>query len=65
MSKERVRELKNIPISISILHEQEYNNLHSIVTKRRALSEKYKNKTYTLFTNIRSYKSIFAKLENH
>ena len=64
-SKERARELKNIPISISLLHEQEYNNLHSVVTKRIALSEKYKNKTPNLFTHIRSYKSIFTKLENH
>jgi hypothetical protein len=41
------KELKNIPISISLLHEQEYNNLCIIYKigksnspKRRAYSEK-------------------------
>ena len=41
------KELKNIPISISLLHEQEYNNLciiykisKSCAPKRRAFSEK-------------------------
>lgn len=41
------KELKNIPISISLLHELEYNNLciiykigKSCSTKRRAYSEK-------------------------
>jgi hypothetical protein len=41
------KELKNIPISISILHEQEYNNLCLMLKviktkerKRRAFSEK-------------------------
>lgn len=41
------KELKNIPISISILHEQEYNNLCLMikttkgkVKRRRAFSEK-------------------------
>jgi hypothetical protein len=47
------RELKNIPISISILHEQEYNNLCNIykfniksdsANKRRAHSEKSDDK---------------------
>lgn len=43
--------LKNIPISISILHEQEYNNLCLIlkttkgkVKKRRAFSERSSDK---------------------
>jgi hypothetical protein len=38
------REPKNIPVSISILHEQEYNNLCLMVKdskkKRRAFSER-------------------------
>lgn len=38
------KELKNIPVSISILHEQEYNNLCFILHlkdgKRRAFSER-------------------------
>jgi hypothetical protein len=39
------KELKNIPVSISILHEQEYNNLWGILhikdgRRRRILSEK-------------------------
>lgn len=47
------KELKNIPISISILHEQEYDNLCNIykfnmkgnkVPKRRAHSEKSDDK---------------------
>jgi hypothetical protein len=46
------KELKNIPISISLLHEQEYINLCLIlmynkgkVKKRRAFSDKSSNKT--------------------
>ena len=45
-----IKELKNIPIAISVLHEQEYNNLYNILynkfnkDKRRANSEKSKNK---------------------
>lgn len=42
------RELKNIPISISILHEQEYNNLCLILKstkKRRAFSERSSDKS--------------------
>lgn len=46
------KELKNIPISISILHEQEYNNLCLMfkttkgkVKKRRAFSEKSSDKS--------------------
>lgn len=48
------RELKNIPISISILHDQEYNNLCNVykfsikgerLPKRRAQSEKSDDKT--------------------
>ncbi len=44
------KELKNIPISISLLHEQEYNNLYLLFkmsdkqNKRRAFSEKNSNK---------------------
>ena len=41
------KELKNIPVSISILHEQEYDNICLIITllknkagKRRAFSER-------------------------
>ncbi len=46
------REPKNIPVSISILHEQEYNNLclilktnKSKVKKRRAFSERSSDKS--------------------
>jgi hypothetical protein len=46
------RELKNIPVSISILHEQEYNNLCLIlrssknkIKKRRAFSDKSNDKS--------------------
>ena len=46
------KELKNIPISISLLHDQEYNNLCNLykfkfsnkVNKRRAFSEKSDDK---------------------
>ena len=45
------KELKNIPISISILHEQEYNNLCILLKagskkehKRRAYSDKRNDK---------------------
>ena len=39
---------KNIPVSISILHEQEYNNLFLILKtarKRRAFSERSSDKS--------------------
>ena len=44
------KELKNIPVSISILHEQEYNNLCLILKpikgkKRRAFSERSSDKS--------------------
>ncbi len=46
------KDIKNIPISISILHEQEYNNLclmlkmtNGKVKKRRAFSEKSSDKS--------------------
>jgi hypothetical protein len=45
------KELKNIPISISLLHEQEYNNLCLMLkmtekpNKRRAFSERNKDKS--------------------
>jgi hypothetical protein len=42
LSREFIKELKNIPISLSLLHEQEYNNLCSLVKRRRASSEKYR-----------------------
>lgn len=44
------KELKNIPISISLLHEQEYNNLCLMLkmvekpNKRRAFSERNTDK---------------------
>lgn len=37
------RDMKNIPVSISLLHEQEYSNLYLILNnnkKRRAFSER-------------------------
>ena len=46
------KELKNIPVSISILHEQEYNNLCLMLTgtkpkdrRRRAFSERSSDKS--------------------
>lgn len=39
---------KNIPVSISILHEQEYNNLYLMIKtskKRRAFSERSNDKS--------------------
>ena len=48
------KELKNIPISISILHEQEYDNIYTCYKlrlhckdKRRAYSEKKYNTHHT------------------
>jgi hypothetical protein len=48
------KELRNIPISISILHEQEYNNIYSCYKlksyckdKRRAYTEKKYKKPHT------------------
>jgi hypothetical protein len=42
------REPKNIPVSISLLHEQEYNNLCLMIKgskKRRAFSERSSDKS--------------------
>ena len=56
----RLTEITNIPISISILHEQEYNNiciaykLFNNKNKRRAFSEKSTNsneKINSLYNN--------------
>ena len=46
------KDLLNIPISISILHEREYHNIvrHLYSEKRRSLSEKNKSNV-----SIRSY----------
>ena len=43
------KELLNIPISISLLHEQEYENIvrHLQLEKRRSLSEKNKSNMVT------------------
>lgn len=48
------KDLLNIPISISILHEREYNNVvrHLYNEKRRSLSEKNKSNI-----PIRSYRT--------
>jgi hypothetical protein len=48
------KDLLNIPISISILHEREYNNVvrHLYHEKRRSLSEKNKSTV-----PIRSYRT--------
>lgn len=53
------KEPKNIPISISILHEQEYNNLCLLVTptkfkKRRAFSERSTEKLYNSLNELLS-----------
>jgi hypothetical protein len=60
------KEAKNIPMSISILHEQEYNNLCLMYKfikseKRRAFSEKNVNKGNTKLT-INTPKPHMSKL---
>ncbi len=50
-----IKEQKNIPVSISILHEVEYNNLYMILKaiKRRAYSEKSnRGMTTKLYSDI-------------
>jgi len=56
--------LKNIPVSLSLLHEQEYNNLCSFFKKRRAYSEKYKiHKSHsTLYILHSSCSTIYSSL---
>jgi hypothetical protein len=69
-----IKEQKNIPVSISILHEQEYKNLCFIykllnkAEKRRAFSENNKEKIIKKdnFKNIGSKtpNDILIKLKN-
>lgn len=60
-----IKEPKNIPVSISILHEQEYNNICTLfnlfkdnIKKRRAFSEKNNNKEYK---EECKYESFYSK----
>jgi hypothetical protein len=61
------KELKNIPVSISILHEQEYDNICLMITlmknkagKRRAFSER--SNTVDKAEEKDIYKPIYSKL---
>ena len=61
------KELKNIPVSISILHEQEYDNICLMIklmknkaSKRRAFSER--SSTIDKPEEKDIYKSIHSKL---
>jgi len=61
------KELKNIPVSISILHEQEYDNVCLMITlmknkagRRRAFSER--SSTIDKPEEKDIYKSIHSKL---
>ena len=66
------RELKNIPVSISLLHEQEYNNLCLLmkpirgkVKKRRAFSESSSDKSDSDdYIPIRLYEQRRRTLKN-
>jgi len=61
------KELKNIPVSISILHEQEYDNICLMIKlmknkagKRRAFSERSSTDDKSEEKDI--YKPIYTKL---
>ena len=67
------KELKNIPVSISILHEQEYDNLCLMVkllgnkiAKRRAFSEKRceEKENYKTAASISDSRSDSLSLKN-
>jgi hypothetical protein len=66
------KELKNIPISISILHEQEYNNLCNIYkfnikiksSKRRAYSDQSGKKNSRIYQFNNTLDSYSLQLEN-
>lgn len=67
------KELQNIPISFSILHDQEYNNLCLVykfrkyqAEKRRAFSEsrKEKNSYNTPLYQTSSFKLSHIQLQN-
>lgn len=64
------RDIKNIPVSISLLHEQEYNNLYLILNntncnnkKRRAFSERSSDYTNEL-VQIKCNRSRRKTLKN-
>ena len=52
ISKER----KNIPLSVSLLHEQEYNNI--FLKKKRASSEKKINNKQLFMRHNSSHRSV-------
>jgi hypothetical protein len=63
------KELKNIPVSISILHEQEYDNVCLMITlmknkagRRRAFSERSSTIDKPEEKEKDIYKSIHSKL---
>lgn len=65
------KELKNVPISFSILHEQEYNNLYLIfkskkgkAKKRRAFSEKSDTKFSSQYIQFKFFDYRRKTLKN-
>jgi len=59
------KELKNIPVSTSLLHEQEYKNLYSFFKKRRASSEKYEiYKSYSIASILYNIATFSSSLKN-
>jgi hypothetical protein len=51
------KETKNIPVAISLLHEQEYHNIYIMIKsikskKRRAFSEKNSDKVESLYNTL-------------
>jgi hypothetical protein len=62
------KELKNIPVSISLLHEQEYNNLYLMIDlkknkirKRRAFSDKSNDRLSDISDEIVQIKHLIHR----
>jgi hypothetical protein len=59
--------IKNIPISFSVLHEIEYDNLHLFLKKnhdkKRSISERQTNKSLIKLTNPKFASIQMSRLE--
>jgi hypothetical protein len=62
------KELKNIPVSISLLHEQEYNNLYLLINlkgnkvrRRRAFSDRSNDRFSDTSDDLVQFKSFVRR----
>lgn len=62
------KELKNIPVSISLLHEQEYNNLYLLINlkgnkvrRRRAFSDRSNDRFCDISDELVQFKPFIRR----